>query len=51
MVKTRGSQRDVVYSALLNELKSGGGGVAGSQPISTALHNAHGVEMNFEDLL
>ncbi len=27
-----------------------GGMGAGSQPMSTALHNAHGAEMNFEDL-
>ncbi len=28
----------------------GGGGVAGSQPMSTAVHNAHGVQINFGDL-
>ncbi len=31
----------------------GGGGVAGSQPmsiLSTAVHNAHGAKIKFEDL-
>jgi hypothetical protein len=32
--------------------KSGGGreGVSGSQPMSTAVHNAHGAQINFGDL-
>jgi hypothetical protein len=27
-----------------------GGGFAGSQPLSTAVHNAHGAQINFGDL-
>ncbi len=38
-------------SALEYEPKCGGGGrVAGSQPMSTAVHSAHGVQINFGDL-
>jgi hypothetical protein len=38
-------------SAFVYEPKCGGRGVAGSQPMSTALHNAHGAQINVEDLL
>jgi hypothetical protein len=38
-------------SALVYEPKCGGRGVAaGSQPMSTAVHNAHGAQVNFRDL-
>ncbi len=54
----RGSQRDVVYlgwpigSSYMNPKTGGGGGsVAGSQPLSKAMHNAHETQINFGDLL
>ncbi len=53
-VGIRGSQRDVVYldwptcSALVYEPKCGGGGVVGSQPMSTAVHME--LKINFGDL-
>jgi hypothetical protein len=38
-------------SSLLYESKCGGGGrIAGSQPMSTAVHNALGAQINFGDL-
>jgi hypothetical protein len=45
----RRSQRDVVYlGSLVYEPKCGVWGVAGSQPMSTAMH--HGAQINFGDL-
>ncbi len=37
-------------SALVYEPKCWGMGVAGSQPMSTSVHNAHGAQTNFGDL-
>ncbi len=53
---TRGLQGDVVYLSwpkahLVYEPKCGGGGVARSQPMRTAVHSTwHGAQINFGDL-
>jgi hypothetical protein len=53
-VLTRGSQRHVVYLGLpiahsfISPNAGDGGG--GSQPMGTAVHNAHGAQINFGNL-
>jgi hypothetical protein len=50
-VKKRCRLSFLTNSALVYEPKCGGsGGVAESQPMSTAVHNAHGAQINFVDL-